>query len=304
MRNILLTLILSSCAALQAGEAETVLMSTPEFSVTTREVDYYLKHLSRSSGVAVANFSSARVSQAIIELYGLKTLNLEAEKAGMLTNPDEVEWLEDHLLTTERIKKYTLTNVEAGVAEIDWEQEARQYYRANVSEFMTSDRVKLQTLLIRTNSRGVMEAIDITRSLVEDNMPADEFANLIKEHTEDEVAKANNGEMTISRGDTVPVFESAAFALEKEGQITGPIVSQFGVHTIQLLERLPPQKIPFREVRDQIIGEIQVAARKEIRDSLVLTARSSEPEGYFIDDKAIDAYMKFMGFEPLPSVAP
>lgn len=303
MKRFLVTVLLGTLGSSITNASETpVLVSTPAFSVSTADMDHYLKHLARVSGVEPEDQSSARVSQAVIELYALETISREAEAAGVLVNQAEVDWLARYLVISERAKQYTLQSIEAGIAGIDFDASALDYYRAHPDEFLRGERVQVRTLLISTDTRSVSEALDITQNLISTEMSEHAFKKIIREHTDDEAAKVNNGLMTIEKGQTVPVFEAAAFGLRDEGEITEPVVSQFGVHTIQLKKRLPAEKRPFDDVRDGIVFKLEQQARQEIRDSIVLNARASEPEGYVIDEEAIHTYMNSLGHRPIHSI--
>lgn len=61
-----------------------------------------------------------------------------------------------------------------------------------------------------------------------------DFATLAKEKSTEPGAKESGGSLPVfGRGDMVPAFEEAAFAMKK-GEISNPVQSQFGWHIIQL----------------------------------------------------------------------
>ena len=65
----------------------------------------------------------------------------------------------------------------------------------------------------------------------------EDFAVLATLYSDDLESAKNGGELGfVSRGDLVPEFESAAFAL-KEGEISEIIETKFGYHIIQLIQR-------------------------------------------------------------------
>ena len=84
-----------------------------------------------------------------------------------------------------------------------------------------------------------------------------DFAALAKENSTDPSAKENSGDLGwFKKGDMLPEFSDAAFAL-KPGQITQtPVHTRFGFHVIKL-EALRTAPAPtLDEVRDQIRQEI------------------------------------------------
>ena len=97
--------------------------------------------------------------------------------------------------------------------------------------------------------RSEDEALRLAHALlVHARLPGSDFAELVRINTEDEAAIATGGLMEkIERGETVEPFEAAAFALREEGEFSEPVVSQFGVHLIQLLEHQLPRQKAFEE---------------------------------------------------------
>lgn len=95
------------------------------------------------------------------------------------------------------------------------------------------------------------------------------FAELAKKTSTDPSAKENSGELGwFKKGDMLPEFSDAAFAL-KPGEITkAPVHTRFGWHVIKLEERrtAPPPSID--QVRDQIRQQIiQEGVAKVLTDA-------------------------------------
>lgn len=83
------------------------------------------------------------------------------------------------------------------------------------------------------------------------------FAELARAHSQDGSAARGGDLGWTAPGNFVPEFEEALNRLE-EGQISPPVVSRFGVHLIELLERRRVELGP-RELRE--------AARRQLHDS-------------------------------------
>lgn len=71
----------------------------------------------------------------------------------------------------------------------------------------------------------------------------------------------------ISRGQTVPEFESKAYSMNK-GQVSEPVKSQFGWHLIRINE-IKPRKVPTfdqakQEIENIVISKIQQKQQQEI----------------------------------------
>lgn len=101
----------------------------------------------------------------------------------------------------------------------------REYFDAMQGSDETR-RIKARHILVDTGEK----ANDIRAQL---DAGAD-FAQLAQAESADTVSGARGGDLgLIARGDTVPEFEAAAFALG-DGEISEPVQSQFGWHIIQV----------------------------------------------------------------------
>lgn len=81
------------------------------------------------------------------------------------------------------------------------------------------------------------------------------FEALAREHSQDGSAKEGGDLGWVGAGAFVPEFEEPMGRLA-EGQISGPVVSRFGVHLIQLLERRRTE-MPEREVREVVRAQLR-----------------------------------------------
>jgi foldase protein PrsA len=88
-----------------------------------------------------------------------------------------------------------------------------------------------------------------------------DFAALAKKYSQDPGSKAQGGELTISRGQTVPEFDKVAFDL-KTGEISKPVKTQFGWHIIQAeKDTTKTKKTPFAQVKTAIQQQLLQSKR-------------------------------------------
>ena len=193
----------------------------------------------------------------------------------------------------ELIERYLRKMVEDKLAATDWEAEAREQYLASPEDYRVPESVSLRTLLIRTGDRSELEAMEIAVDLLDQaRQPGSDFTKLVSEHTEDANAAANGGLMSgVVRGQTVPPFEEAAFALRMPGELSEPVVSQFGVHLIQLVEHSPAEQLTYEQVAKRIIDELKPIRAAQYRRGLQMEARERKLEGFVEHTEALDELM-------------
>ena len=93
-----------------------------------------------------------------------------------------------------------------------------------------------------------------------------------------------DGMMLEGSGAMDQTFATAAFEIEKEGQITKPVKTQFGYHIIKLLERTPEEVTPLDKVKESITKHLaEEKAQSELEKAL---------------DEAIEKRVKFNAFAP------
>ncbi len=138
-----------------------------------------------------------------------------------------------------------------------------------------------------------------------------DFATLAKQHSEDPGSKDAGGNLDfISRGQTVPEFEEAAFAL-KVGEVSEPVKTQFGYHLIKVVERKEASGEEFEEAKADIAAQLRQSKQnanlmawyteaknnaKIVINDIKLSAYNAKLDGQA--DKAIDLFTQAVAQEP------
>ncbi|WP_208559114.1 peptidylprolyl isomerase [Marinilactibacillus kalidii] len=101
----------------------------------------------------------------------------------------------------------------------------------------------------------LVEDEETAKDIIQQLNDGADFAELVKEYSTDTASVANNGEMELVEGQTVPEFEEAAKALENEGDITQePVKTEFGYHIIKLVS--VGEKGTLEEEKDTIMDNM------------------------------------------------
>ncbi len=157
--------------------------------------------------------------------------------------------------------------------------------------------LKHPQLYAQPQSRDVRHILVKSKALADkihaqlENDDAD-FAKLAKQYSQDPGSKSQGGKLTVSKGQTVPPFDKAAFSL-KTNELSEPIKTTYGWHIIQPLSNIRPRKTtPEKQVRDSIRQQLSQQRKNEAMTEWVNDLTKS----YCKDDK-----VKYqVGYKPTP----
>jgi peptidyl-prolyl cis-trans isomerase D len=145
------------------------------------------------------------------------------------------------------------------------EAEVEKYYTEHAAEFETPREVQAAHVLARVPETGGSAAEDKARAKVADVIKrakaGEDFAKLARELSEDPGSAKNGGDLGfVKKGEMVPQFEQALFALKKGELTPEPVRSPFGFHAIKAGEIREGGKKPLKEVAAQIRERLQAEA--------------------------------------------
>lgn len=277
--------------AVSGGDKDVVYYSTDLFEVTDFDLKMYLRNAPDLKEGDIG--SRARNLQALSDLYAMQVLVSDAQEHTLLTE-EERQWIANYEVAIETINRYLSSQVALRLAQTDWESEALERYLSNPQQFEIPEKVTLRTLLIRTGDRSEEEAMVRANELLRQAIvPGSDFAELVRVHTEDKSAIESGGLMEgITRGKTVKPFEDAAFALRTPGELSEPVVTQFGVHLIELVEYVPPRTRTFDESKEQIIADLKPLRAAQYREAIQTEARERKLEGFLEHTEALDTLVE------------
>ena len=146
----------------------------------------------------------------------------------------------------------------------DFEKLALETFKANPERFQEPERVRVQHVLISTKTRSDEEAKARADEVLAKAKNGTSMDVLAAEYSDDPSAERNKGDLgQFTRGRMVKPFEDAAFALQKEGELTGPVKTDFGYHIIRLIDHKPAGTVAFETVKTKLIDEERGKFRKE-----------------------------------------
>ena len=151
------------------------------------------------------------------------------------------------------------------------DDEIKAYYDSHSKDYQQPERVKVSHILLRLAedaTQAEKDAVLAQAMKIYSEAQNWDFAALARKYSAD-ASSANGGEIGwVSRGEMIPAFEDAVFAL-KQGEISRPVLTPFGYHIIKAETREPSHTRSLAEVHDEIkktLGE--QAASNTLQDYL------------------------------------
>lgn len=147
--------------------------------------------------------------------------------------------------------------------------QVRAAYQANKDKYQAPEQAHVAHILIANKDDAkAKEQIDKLRQQAASGA---DFAQLAKDNSSDSNSALKGGDLgLVSRGQTAPEFEAAAFALGKPGELSPVIKTQFGYHIIKLIEKKPARTMALEEVKPQL--------EKQFIQQAIQQARTAEVE--------------------------
>ncbi|OGR03064.1 MAG: hypothetical protein A2511_08570 [Deltaproteobacteria bacterium RIFOXYD12_FULL_50_9] len=157
--------------------------------------------------------------------------------------------------------------------------EVKAFYDNNPQFFQKSEEVKASHILIRVpadaNEDTKKEAHKKIEAIQAKLKAGGDFATLAKEQS-DCPSKEKGGDLgSFGKGQMVPPFESAAFAL-KVGETSDIVATEFGYHIIKVTEKQPASTLNFDEVKGQIK---QMLVQDKIQKEIILLVEKLKKDG-------------------------
>ncbi len=230
-----------------------------EGNVATLQVDLPVARLAGSlAGTAILPRQVAERLLALeMQRREVSEAVLDADQFVARVNPDEAQlkaYFDAHAAAfgvPERVRaEYLVLSVEElGRGETVTEAELKAAYDARAARYGVEEQRRASHILVKSRAEAEKLAAEARKS------PA-RFAELASKHSQDPLSAEKGGDLGLfGRGDMVKEFADAAFGM-KEGEIAGPVETEFGFHVIRLTAIQSGKQRPFDEVRKELAAEL------------------------------------------------
>ncbi len=232
-----------------------VLATVNGIQITENEVEEILASL----GPKGQSYNSPEGRQAILsQLIASKLLLLDARANLYETEPAfkaELARVRENLLIS-----YATEKAVSGVTVTD--AEVKEYYEIHKGRFMNDETVNASHILIDSEEKANELLARIKNGEISFEQAAMENSNC--------PSGQNGGDLgDFGRGQMVPEFDSAVFAMEVGEISDAPVKTQFGYHLIRLNSKRPAENIPLSEIAEGIKEGLLSEKRRKAYESKI-----------------------------------
>lgn len=161
-----------------------------------------------------------------------------------------------------------------GVAATD--ADAQDFYTKNPDKFTQGEQARASHILVKADEQADEATKKAARTKIDGLLKrvkaGEDFAALAKENSDDGSAAQGGDLGFFPRGQMVPPFDQAAFAL-KPGEISDVVTSQFGFHIIKLVEKKESSVVPLDQVKPRVIEFLTNQKKQERVNALIEDAK-------------------------------
>jgi len=135
------------------------------------------------------------------------------------------------------------------------DSEAKAFYDKNIDKFKKPETMHARHILVK-DEKTANEIIKELKPLKGDKLK-EKFIELAKAKSVGPTGKKGGDLGTFAKGQMVPEFSKAAWALNVGEITTKPVKTQFGYHVIYLEGKNNSETIPYSDVKDKIIASLK-----------------------------------------------
>lgn len=231
-------------------------------SISTEDLRSDIRRIPESSRARVFSKPES-VQQLASGLYARRALALEARALKLEEEPSlkaELQQAMDRVLA-EAYMRHLLERTKPSEAELAKLAEAR--YKATPERFMAPEETQARHILV---AKAKENAEQTAAALLKQLQQGANFEELAKSQSDDKGSAARGGDLGFfAKGKMVPQFQAAVDALQKPGDLSPVVETQFGYHVIRLEAKRAPRALGFEEVKPQLMQEALAAVQQERR---------------------------------------
>jgi parvulin-like peptidyl-prolyl isomerase len=258
---------------LSAQSASAVVLATVNGDeITSEEVNKVLMEGTQGRFDSLPADKQNELRQRIIEgMIAQELVYDDAKRTGVLDSKEykqELEALVSRLKVQLAAKVWEQEQFEA--IKVD-AKEVKAYFDANPDEFIDKEKIRARHILVKSEAEA-QAIIKSMKALSGDKLKNEFIAQAKSKSTGPSAAKG--GDLGyFPRGQMVPSFNDAAFAMKEGTMSSTPVQSQFGYHVIYIEDKKAAKKLGFDEVKNFIEQRLKMDKFKATMEKKMATLR-------------------------------
>ncbi len=158
------------------------------------------------------------------------------------------------------------------------DSEAKKFYEKNKQKFIQPSKVHARHILVKSEEEA-KKIIDEMKGLKGEALKK-KFIALAKAKSTGPSGSQGGDLGSFTKGQMVPEFSKAVWAL-KPGEITtAPVKTKFGYHVIYLEDKIEAQPIPYEKVKEDIIVSLK---QKQFANKITEVAKELRKKAKIVD---------------------
>jgi len=272
-------------------DTEVIARRGDEVTVTAADLDHFLSGLPPEDRPVFLS-SPERLEQMLESLLLDRVLAADLIDQGHLDDPVNVAAARQaviaHLAKTNRDR---VRQVPDGV---DLEQLAREQYLANPDRFTQEGGASFTQILLRADDANADEVGERATALHQRIELGEDFDELVLAHSEEPRVEEHGGRFEdVPLSQLVERFARQVSRMESPGEISPPFRTEFGWHIVRLDGRTEPRRLPFDDVREQLVRSARAGVREREYTRYVNRLLDEAPAS--LDREALDRYIQQQG---------
>ena len=259
-------------------ELSAVLAKVDGVTITVKQLE---DNINRQSPYIRARYQSKEQKRVFLDnLIRFEVLAKEAERRGLDKDPEVIQTMKSAMIT-----KLLKDELEKGIKPEDVpEADMKAYFDAHKDEFDKPEEVRVSAVIVKKKA----QADEVAKAAkTEEGKSNKGFRDLVARYSTDEETKLRGGDLRYFAREATelpkPVIE-AAFALEKTGDIAGPIAAGGTFYVIKQTGRRKAVVKTYEQVKRQIQNDLYKDRREDSQKQFVDKLRAGAKVEVFEDN--------------------
>lgn len=202
------------------------------------------------------SFFTVDIPKAVVS----ESINVSTEDISSYYDESKSKFVEEETLSVEYLE---LSVSEIALTVDVSEEQIKEQFDQEIADFKANDEYEIAHILVEEKDTQAQQIEELTKKLAE----GVDFSELVAAYSDDGGSKENAGNLgVLTLGIYPEAFEAAVLALD-EGQVSGAVTTDAGVHFIKAISKKVDKAPTFKSRKASIATALKTVAAEEIFSS-------------------------------------